>query len=101
MGCNLQSWALSAIFTLTRRRVIDVTAKNRRVTRCRETFKNDLLSGDATKKCREFPTFQMLGALLVASSALTTSVSLCFCLPVTQSPVYLPVSILGCSDFEK
>ena len=52
-----QSRAPASRFALTHHRVIDAKAKNRRVTRCREFFKNDSLSGDATKICREFPTF--------------------------------------------
>ena len=41
----------------SRHRVIDAKAKNRRVTRCWEFLKIDSLLGDATKICREFPTF--------------------------------------------
>ena len=51
-----QCWAHTSRFALMRQRVIDAKAKNRRVL---GIFKNDSLSGEgeATKICREFPTF--------------------------------------------
>ena len=49
---NFQSWAPASRFALTHQCVIGAKGKNRRVTQCREFFKNDALSGNTTKYVR-------------------------------------------------